>query len=202
MHPIVYILDDDEAIRSSLSWLVTSAGLETAAYGTASELLRSIDRSRPGCVVLDVRMPETGGFEVQKLLVEQFVHMPIIFVSAHGDIPMTVRAMKKGAFDFVEKPYNSQMLLERIQEAAGHSVGQFEQSIRRRTLESRVQLLSPREKEVLQKVVEGKASKLIAAELGISAKTVDIHRSSIREKLGAPSLAQLVKEIATHFQAL
>lgn len=199
MQSVVYILDDDEAIRASLTWLVTSAGLEVVSCASASELMRSIDKSRPGCIVLDVRMPEMGGFEVQSIVAEAFGHIPIIFVSAHGDIPMSVRAMKKGAFDFIEKPYNSQLLLERIQEAARAAVVQFDRSIKRQAVESRVRLLSPREKEVLQKVLEGKASKLIARELGISVKTVDIHRTSIREKLGASSLTQLVKEMAAHF---
>src|SRR6185437_16527757 len=117
MQPVVYILDDDEGLRASLSWLVGSVGLRTLSFGSAEAFFAAFDPDVPGCLVLDVRMPEVGGFEVQQKLADMGHVLPIIFVSGHGDIPMSVRAMKKGAFDFIEKPYNSQNLLERIQES-------------------------------------------------------------------------------------
>jgi RNA polymerase sigma factor (sigma-70 family) len=199
MNPIVYIVDDDEGLRTSLSWLLGSAGLESTAFGSAAEFLAALDSDRPACLVLDVRMPEIGGFEVQQTLSKHHGHMPIIFVSGHGDIPMSVRAMKQGAFDFVEKPYNSQVMLERIQEAVRTATVQFERSRKRKALERRLEMLSPREREVLEKVVQGKPSKLIAQELNIAVKTVDIHRTNLREKLGSSSLTELVNEMLTHF---
>ena len=118
MRAIVYILDDDQGVRASLSWLVESVGLAARAFGTPAEFFRAFESDLPACLVLDVRMPEVGGFDVQTWLHEQGSRLPVIFVSGHGDIPMSVRAMKQGAFDFIEKPYNSQQLLERIQAAA------------------------------------------------------------------------------------
>ena len=198
MQPIVYILDDDEGVRSSLSWLVGSAGLTALAFGSAKEFLDSFDPEVPACLVLDVRMPEIGGFEVQERLTS-CDHVPIVFVSAHGDIPMSVRAMKNGAFDFLEKPYNPQQMLERIQQAVRTAVIRFEATRRRKSLDARLALLSPREREVLRGVVEGKSSKLIARELQITAKTVDVHRTSIRQKLGSSSVAELVNDVLTHY---
>ncbi|HEU4625713.1 MAG TPA: response regulator [Steroidobacteraceae bacterium] len=199
MQPIVYILDDDEGARASLSWLVASVGLSAKCFGSAAEFLSGFDPDCAACLVLDVRMPEVGGFEVQELLRGRKSHMPIIFVSGHGDIPMSVRAMKNGAFDFVEKPYNSQAMLERIQEAVRAATAQYEKAKKRKALEQRLALLSPREREVLRRVVDGKTSKMIARELQITAKTVDLHRTSIHEKLGSTSVASLVREVLLHF---
>jgi FixJ family two-component response regulator len=195
--PLVYILDDDDGVRASVSWLVGSVGLRAVGYGSAAEFLQAFDPDKPACLILDVRMPEIGGFEVQELLRQTGAHVPIVFVSAHGDIPMSVRAMKKGAFDFIEKPYNSQQLLERIQEAVRVAAVRFDARQRSKALEWRLAQLSPREHEVLRLVVQGKTSKFIAAQLKIATKTVDIHRTSIREKLGASSVAELVSEVLT-----
>jgi FixJ family two-component response regulator len=200
--PLVYILDDDEGVRTSLSWLVGSVGLRAITYGAAGEFLRSFNPDQPACLILDVRMPEIGGFEVQEFLHQTGAHIPVVFVSAHGDIPMTVRAMKNGAFDFIEKPYNSQQLLERIQEAVRVAAVRFDARQHRKALDQRLAHLSPREHEVLRLVVQGKTSKLIAAQLKITAKTVDIHRASIREKLCVSSLAELVSEMLTHHEPL
>jgi FixJ family two-component response regulator len=180
--------------------LVGSVGLRAVGYGSAAEFLQAFDPEKPACLILDVRMPEIGGFEVQELLRQTGAHVPIVFVSAHGDIPMSVRAMKKGAFDFIEKPYNSQQLLERIQEAVRVAAVRFDARQRRKALEWRLAQLSPREHEVLRLVVRGKTSKFIAAQLKIATKTVDIHRTSIREKLGASSVAELVSEVLTHLE--
>jgi len=199
VNPVVYIVDDDEGLRNSLSWLVSSAGLESLAFGSAADFLKAVSRDRPACLVLDVRMPEMGGFEVQQILIKELRHMPIIFVSGHGDIPMTVRAMRDGAFDFVEKPYNSQAILERIQEALRVAHERFERYRKHQALEKRLGMLSPREREVLERVVAGKSSKVIAQELNVAVKTIEIHRSNLREKLGSASLAELFTEMLTHF---
>ena len=195
MRPIIYILDDDQGVRASLSWLVESVGLTARAFGAAAEFFRAFEPDLPACLVLDVRMPEVGGFEVQTWLHEQGSELPVIFVSGHGDIPMSVRAMKEGAFDFIEKPYNSQQLLERIQAAARAALAHHEQRLKRQGLRERLALLSQREREVLALVVEGKTSKFIARELKITVKTVDAHRTHVREKLGSATVAELVRDV-------
>lgn len=195
MRPIIYILDDDQGVRASLSWLVESVGLAAQAFGTAAEFFQAFEPELPACLVLDVRMPEVGGFEVQAWLQERGSRLPVIFVSGHGDIPMSVRAMKHGAFDFIEKPYNSQQLLERIQAAARAALAQHEQHLKRQELRKRLASLSQREREVLGLVVEGKTSKLIARELKITVKTVDVHRTHVREKLGSATVAELVRDV-------
>jgi RNA polymerase sigma factor (sigma-70 family) len=192
---IIYIVDDDHGLRASLSWLVDSMGLTARAYGSATEFLAAFDPEIPACLVLDVRMPEVGGFEVQQWLRDHGSRMPVIFVSGHGDIPMSVRAMKLGAFDFIEKPYNAQQLLERIQAAVRTAAIQHEERVKRRALGERLASLSQREREVLKLVVEGKTSKLIARELHITVKTVDVHRTHVREKLGSSTVAELVRDV-------
>jgi FixJ family two-component response regulator len=153
------------------------------------------DPKQPACLVLDVRMPETSGFQLQEILNQRGSTLPTIFVSANGDIPMSVTAMKNGALDFVEKPYNPQQMIDRIQAAlkvAVHAQADLEQ---RQHLQSKLKLLTSREREVLMLVIDGKASKVIARELNISVKTVDVHRTKIKEKMGVTSIAMLVREV-------
>ncbi|WP_243724472.1 response regulator transcription factor [Pigmentiphaga sp. D-2] len=192
-NPVVYVVDDDAGVRTSLKWLLESVGMEVRAYSNGREFLDTANPGQCGCMLLDVRMPYMGGFDVQDALAVRGFHLPVIFLSAHGDVPMTVRAMKGGAYDFLEKPYNDQALLDKVQAALQVSAAQHAEASRRASTRSLLELLSAREREVFDRLVEGKASKVIAAELDISYKTVEVHRAHIREKLGTHSLAELVK---------
>jgi FixJ family two-component response regulator len=193
--PLVYIVDDDTGMRTSLSWLLESVGVKSMGFPTAAEFFAAFDVDTPACLVLDVRMPEVSGFDVQAELNKKGATLPIIFVSGHGDIPMSVRALQNGAIDFVEKPYNSQQMLDRVQRALKLAIQRSSVSQKRRDLRKRIDSLTPREREVLRGVVDGKSSKRIATELSISVKTVDVHRASIKEKLGATSIAALVRDV-------
>ena len=196
MRAIVHIVDDDQSVRQSLKWLLDSVGLDTVLYENGQAFLNSDARSSPGCVLLDVRMPLLGGFELQAAMKGQQNFLPIIFLTAHGTIPMTVEALKKGAFDFLEKPYNDQILIDKVNSALSYSVSSFEVNCSLMHSQRQLSLLSPREQEVLAQLVEGKSSKVIARELDISFKTVEAHRAHIREKLGVSSIAELVNFVA------
>ncbi|MFM0205130.1 response regulator [Paraburkholderia fungorum] len=193
--PVVYIVDDDNGMRTSLAWLLESVGVKSAGFANASEFLRAFDPDVPACLVLDVRMPEQSGFDVQAELNRQGATLPIIFVSGHGDIPMSVRALQSGAIDFVEKPYNSQQMLDRVQRALKLAALRHTANQKQRELRKRLASLTAREKEVLRGVIDGKGSKRIASDLSISVKTVDVHRASIKDKLGAASIAMLVRDV-------
>ncbi len=193
--PIVYIVDDDNGMRTSLAWLLESVGVKSAGFANAKEFLSAFDPSVPACLVLDVRMPEQSGFDVQAELNRQGTTLPIIFVSGHGDIPMSVRALQNGAIDFVEKPYNSQQMLDRVQRALKLASQRHAADQKQRELRKRLASLTAREKEVLRGVIDGKGSKRIASDLSISVKTVDVHRASIKDKLGAASIAMLVRDV-------
>ncbi|SAK69542.1 two component LuxR family transcriptional regulator [Caballeronia arationis] len=192
---LVYIVDDDAGMRTSLSWLLDSVGIKSLCFASAAEFLAAFDPAIAACLVLDVRMPQASGFDVQGALNEQGATLPIIFVSGHGDIPMSVRALQNGAIDFVEKPYNSQQMLDRVQRALKLAAQRHAAGQKRRELKKRIASLTAREREVLRGVVDGKGSKRIAADLSISVKTVDVHRASIKEKLGASSIAALVRDV-------
>ena len=191
--PVVYIVDDDDAVRVSLRFLLESVGSDLRCCSSAAEFLDIYDPRRPGCLVLDVRMPMMGGFDLQKLLAEGAVPLPVIFMTGHGDVPMSVRAMKSGAFDFIEKPFNYQIMLDTIQAALARGVQLHEEAQHRSKRKARLLSLSPRERAVLDLMIDGKQSKQIAHELGISPKTVEVHRANIRQKLGTDSLAQIVQ---------
>lgn len=197
--PVVYIVDDDEGARASLAWLLSSVHIRTECYAGAADFLKAYDPDVPACLVLDVRMPEISGFQLQERLNAAASGLPIIFVSGHGDIPMSVRALQNGAVDFFEKPYNSQQVLDRIQLTLKDEETRQPERLKRRQIKEKMKLLSPREREVLDRMLHGAASKTIARELDISVKTVDVHRASIKEKLGCTSTATLVRDILLAF---
>ncbi|WP_306319754.1 MULTISPECIES: response regulator transcription factor [unclassified Streptomyces] len=192
---LVYVLDDDEELCRSLAWLLESVHIRTEWFTDADTFLAAFDPDRPACLVLDVRMPGVGGFHVQELLNERGAALPIVFVSAHGDIPMSVRALRAGAVDFLEKPYDPQRLLDIVQGALRVAGERYARRCEQRTLRERITHLSPREREILRQVVEGVPSKVIARRLGISLKTVDAHRARIREKTDADTLGALIADM-------
>ena len=191
--PVVYIVDDDDGMRRALTVLITTIGYQPVAFAKPSEFLAKYDRGQPSCLVLDVRMPEMSGLEVQQHLNKAGSMLPVILVSGHGDIPMAVQAMKDGAFDFLQKPFRDQELIDRINGALKLDTQNRESVDRLADLKSREESLTPREREVLALVVDGKANKVIAIDLGLSERTVEIHRANCMEKMGARSVAHLVK---------
>jgi two-component system, LuxR family, response regulator FixJ len=191
--PIVYIVDDDDGMRRALTVLISTIGYQPVAFAKPTEFLAKYDASQPGCLVLDVRMPEMSGLEVQQQLNKTGSMLPVILVSGHGDIPMAVQAMKDGAFDFLQKPFRDQELIDRINGALKLDAQNRENVDRLADLKAREESLTPREREVLALVVDGKANKVIAIDLGLSERTVEIHRANVMEKMGARSVAHLVK---------
>ena len=189
---VVYIVDDDPALRDAISFLVGSVGYATCTCESAAELLRRIDESRPACLVLDVRLPGLSGLELQRELMARDSPARIIFVSGHGDIPKAVRAIRHGAVDFLEKPFDDQMLLDRIGEALAASAEELHRRASRASLDRRLGGLTEREREVLRLVISGKTSKAIASALDISVKTVENHRHNIMTKAGVASVARLI----------
>jgi two-component system, LuxR family, response regulator FixJ len=193
--PAVFIVDDDEAVRSSLRLLIKSVGLIPTALGSAREFLEKYDPAQPGCLVLDVRMPEMSGLELQEQLNRQGAVIPVIFITGHGDVPMAVEAMQAGAFDFLQKPFRDQDLIDRIQKALEKDRANRAVLNERSLIRERLESLTPREREVLEMVSSGKPNKIMAAELGVSQRTVEIHRGRVMQKMGASSLAQLVRMV-------
>lgn len=194
--PTVFVIDDDEAVRRFLSGLVESVGLRIEAYASARGFLDAYEPGRPGCILLDIRMPEMSGLELQKELRARNIHLPVIILTGHGDVQVAVRAMKAGAVDFIEKPFNNQLLLDRVQEAVAESARASDSRLRQAEIKARVARLTPREREVLDLVAAGETNKGVARSLDISEKTVEIHRARVMEKMQANSLADLVKMIA------
>jgi FixJ family two-component response regulator len=191
--PVVFVVDDDEAVRNSLRLLLKSVGLNPLTLASAQEFLNVYDPAHPGCLVLDVRMPQMSGLEVQEQLNLRGAIIPVIFITGHGDIPMAVEAMQAGAFDFLQKPFRDQDLIDRIQRALEKDRTNRTALDQRGVLRERLASLTPREREVLAMVVAGKPNKIMASDLNVSQRTVEIHRSRVMEKMGASSLAQLVR---------
>ena len=192
---LIYIVDDDAAMRRSLAYLLDSAGWRTQALAGGREFLDRYDGHVPGCLILDIMMPLMGGMEVQQILSERAIGLPIIFLSAHGDLPMAVQAMKRGAFDFLEKPCKDHVLLDAVGRAVRQSI---KQSLDRQQLAAtreRLKLLTSREREVAECLAAGENNKTIARKLDISDKTVQVHRHNAMEKLGVHSTAEIARLI-------
>ena len=191
--PTVFVVDDDQAMRNSLKWLIESVAMQVETFDSADAFIRSYYPGRSGCLLLDVRMPGMSGLELQEYLTEQRVSIPVIIITGHGDVPMAIRAMKAGAVDFIEKPFNDELLLESIRHALLKDEEQRDKQRQRAEIATRLARLTPREHEVMAMVTGGKANKEIAANLGVSAKTVEAHRARVMEKMQAHSLADLVR---------
>jgi two-component system response regulator FixJ len=189
----VFIVDDDSAVRDSLGLLLKSVKISSQSFASGDEFLEAYDPDWKGCVLLDIRMPRISGMEVQKQLMEKNSTLPIIFITGHGDIPMAVEAMHLGAHDFVQKPFHDEELLDRIQQALRSQREHEDELALKRSVEENYSQLTPREKEVMTDVVRGHANKVIAIDLGLSQRTVEIHRARVMEKMQVRSLAKLVR---------
>jgi two-component system, LuxR family, response regulator FixJ len=189
----VFVVDDDTGVRNSLCFLLKSVGLSTQAHPSAAEFLQAYKAQQPGCLVLDVRMPGMSGLELQQQLNLRGATLPVIFITGHGDVPMAVDAMQHGAFDFLQKPFRDQDLIERVHRALERDVRSRSSLAQHAQIRSRFESLTPREREVLELMIRGKPNKVMAADLGVSQRTVEIHRARVMEKTGAASLAQLVR---------
>ncbi len=189
----VFVVDDDEPVRDAIAFMLETVDVKCETFASAQEFLDSYDVSRRGCLVLDIRMPGMSGLELQVYLAEHNVEVPIIFITGHGDIPMAVEAMKRGAVDFIRKPFRDQELIDRIHEALLVEQNQRDAAENLVELRSRADSLTPRESEVFGRVADGQANKVVAIELGISERTVEIHRSQVMQKMQARNLAALVR---------
>jgi two-component system, LuxR family, response regulator FixJ len=191
--PIVYVVDDDSGVRSSIRILLKSVGIDTTVFASAKDFLASYDQSQSGCLVLDIRMPGMSGMELQLELNRLGAVIPVVFITGHGDVPMAVEAMQQGAFDFLQKPFRDQDLIHRIQKALEQDA--MHRAALRETdaIKTRLESLTPREREVLELLADGKQNKVMAGELGLSQRTVEIHRANVMDKMQARSVAQLVR---------
>jgi len=190
---LVYVVDDDEAVRESLAALLAAKSYTVRTFSLAREFLAAAPTLRPGCLIADIRMPEMDGLELQQRLVDRAFNFPLIVITGHGDVPLAVRAMKVGAVDFIEKPFAAEAILASLDAAAarlGPPGGEDQQAA---TAAARIALLSPREREVLQGLLAGLPNKSIAYDLAISPRTVEIHRARVMDKMGARSLSELVR---------
>ncbi|MFE8071911.1 response regulator FixJ [Marinobacteraceae bacterium S3BR75-40.1] len=195
MSQTVYVVEDDEAVRDSLTLLLESEGLRVETFATGNDFLEAWNEDMAGCIVLDIRMPGLDGMEVQSALNEHNSLLPIIFVTGHGDVPLAVEAMKHGAVDFVQKPYREEALLDKVKSALEQDEEQRRSLGERNEIVRKIESLTPREREIMDRMVEGQANKVIAIELDISQRTVEIHRSRVMHKMGTHSLAHLVRMV-------
>jgi two-component system response regulator FixJ len=195
--PTAIVIDDDEAIRSSLKLLLRSVQLPVIAYASAPEFLQNYSVDQPGCLIVDVRMPGMSGLELQEQLNMRGATIPLIFITGHGDIAMAVEAMRYGAFDFLPKPFRAQELLDRVQRALEKDARNRREIAQSDRIRELFESLTPREREVLDLVSSGKPNKVMAADLGVSQRTIEIHRARVMEKMHADSLAQLVRMVLT-----
>ncbi len=193
--PTVFVVDDEPAVRESLQWLVRSVGLAVETYASAHEFLDRFDANRTGCLVLDIRMPDMSGIELQEELLARKAVIPVIFITGFGEVTTAVRALKMGALDFLEKPFSDQVLLDRIRRAVEKDKRTREYRAAAANAAARLASLTRREREVIDLVVAGKSNRAIAAGLNISEKTVEFHRANVMNKLGVDSLAELLRVI-------
>jgi len=194
----VYIVDDDEAMRDSLVWLIESQGLAVTAYAAAEDFLAACGDALAGCIVLDVRMPGMSGLELYEKLNARRCTLPVIFITGHGDVPMAVSVLKKGAVDFIEKPFSDKELLRVIGDCLERERATHEQRRREGDAARRLAALTEREREVMELIVAGRLNKQIADRLNISIKTVEVHRARIMDKMGVRSVAELVQAVLPH----
>ncbi len=190
---IVHVIDDDVDVRQSLAFLLGAAGLAVRLHESAVAFLKALPGAEGGCIVTDVRMPDMGGLELQRHLKEHGIATPVIVMTGHGDVTLAVEAMKAGAVDFIEKPFEEDVLLSAIRSALSRHVKDSEREARRAAILGRMKMLSEREREVLDRLVAGKPNKIIAYELGISARTVEVYRANLMTKMQADSLSDLVR---------
>ncbi|HVO15024.1 MAG TPA: response regulator FixJ [Alphaproteobacteria bacterium] len=191
--PIVYVVDDDEAVRDSLALLFESEGLDARAFASADEVLDKLERERPGCIVADVRMPGMSGVELLETLKAQHAAIPIILITGHGDVPMAVAALKAGAADFFEKPFDEALLVSSVRAALDRTHEERRRVVEDEELRARLASLTAREREVMDLIVAGHSNKMVAARLAISPRTVEVYRARVMEKMQARSLADVVR---------
>jgi RNA polymerase sigma factor (sigma-70 family) len=191
--PTVFVVDDDHAVRESLRWLVESIDLRVETYDSAKAFLANCGPDRPGCLVLDVRMPGMTGLDLQESLESHGITLPVIVITGYGDVPTAVRAMRQNAVDFLEKPFNDLALLELIQHCVERDAENRQAGAARRNIGGKYAKLTPREREVLELVCTGMSNKEVARKLGVSPKTIEVHRARVMEKMGAESFAELVQ---------
>ena len=193
--PIVFVVDDDEAVRESLQWLINSVDVEVRTFASANEFLDFDLPARPGCLIVDVRRPGRSGLELQRQRADRAINLPVIVITGHGDVEMAVRAMKAGAYDFIQKPFNDQVLLDRIQAALDQNAQQSEEIAERHGIMAQLAELTGRERQVLDGIVDGESNRHIATRLGLSEKTIEFHRSKVMRKMEASSLADLTRKV-------
>ncbi len=191
--PTVFLVDDDQAVRDAIELLLETAALRTEAYPSAEAFLDNCDPHRPGCLILDIRMPGISGIQLQEALAARDITLPVIFLTGHGTVPMSATAFRRGAIDFMEKPFDENLLLERIHEAIRRDQANRDVLARRAHSEERLASLTPREREVMWLIVAGRSNKEIAARLDLSHRTIETHRGRIMEKTGSCSLAELIE---------
>lgn len=192
--PTVFVVDDDQAVRDSLCWLIEAEGINVKACESASEFLDFYDPQWPGCLVLDVRLPGMSGLDLQRELTHRQITLPIIIITGHGDVPTAVRALKAGAVDFMEKPFSDEAIIKRVHSALEQNTHDRRQASERSVIQQRIASLTPRERQVLDLVVQGKLNKQIASDLHLSQKTVEAHRANLMSKMQATNVADLVKQ--------
>jgi two-component system response regulator FixJ len=194
--PTVFVVDDEEPVGDSIAMLLRTVGLAARVFRDPRRFLEEYRAEQPGCLLLDVRMPQLGGLEVQQELIRRHATLPVIFITGHGDVPMAVQAMRAGAVDFLQKPFNDDELIRRVQKALEQDAREREMLGRREEIERRWAELTPRERDIARRIADGAANKVVAAELDISVRTVELHRARILQKMGVRAVAQLAQVLA------